>query len=186
MENDYEKRYMVAQSFRFKIKRFIFKTRPKKAYFAILALFLIVAGSFGYILIARSNLPASTNNILGTSVGSLIGNGELTDEQVIQKVAKLAVIPEVETPEVATIADINQLNNQVFFQNAENGDKVLIYRGAKRVILYRPSINKIIETGHQIEPSATPSEAPIIIEGEGEEDELLPSISPTNTPTPTS
>lgn len=119
---------------------------------------------------------------MGTSVGSLIGNGELTDEQVIEKVAELAVIPENETPEVATIADINQLNNQVFFQKAENGDKVLIYRGAKLVILYR-SVNKIIETGHQIEPSPTPSEAPIIIEGEGEEDELLPSISPTSSPT---
>jgi len=186
MENDYqyESQYRLPQRIIFKIRRFLYKTISKKVYIAILVLFLVAGGSFAYVLLTNKNIPVSSNNILGDSVSSLLGGGgEMSDEQVIEKVTKLTTVPEGETPEVATIADVNQLNNQVFFQNAQNGDKVLVYKGAKRVILYRPEINKIIETGHQIEPTPMPSEAPIIIEGEGEEDELLPSISPTNTPT---
>lgn len=64
---------------------------------------------------------------------------------LVAKVSQLMVLPANETPTVATITNADQLKNQPFFANAQNGDKLLAYMQAKEAILYRPSINKIIE-----------------------------------------
>ena len=51
-----------------------------------------------------------------------------------------------------------KLRNQTLFQNAQNGDKVLIFNQAKRAIVYRPSENVIIEIGNVVvAPQSTPS-----------------------------
>jgi hypothetical protein len=68
-------------------------------------------------------------------------------ESLITKIGKHIVLPTGEIPTLATVSDINQLKGQEFFKNAKNGDKVLIYQNAKKAILYRPSINRIIEVG---------------------------------------
>ena len=59
-------------------------------------------------------------------------------------VAKLIELPN-EDPTVATVVDASKLKTQSFFANAQNGDKVLLFPQAKKAILYRPSINKVIE-----------------------------------------
>lgn len=66
-------------------------------------------------------------------------------EQIVKKVSLLMELPKGETPTLATVSDKTKLQNQSFFQNAENGDRILVYSGAKRAILYRPSTNKIID-----------------------------------------
>ena len=66
---------------------------------------------------------------------------------LIQNVGKLIQLPTDEDPSVATIADISKLKDQPFFAHGQNGDKVLIYANKKKAIIYRPSINKIIEAG---------------------------------------
>ena len=68
----------------------------------------------------------------------------LTDIDVVDKVGKLMILPG-ETATIATVTDVTKLNSQVFFKNAKNGDKVLIFTAAGKAILYRPGINKIIE-----------------------------------------
>ena len=83
-------------------------------------------------------------------------------QAVIAKVGKLIVLPENETPTLATVSDPEKLQGQAFFANAKKGDQVLIYTNAKKAILYDPSQNKIVEvapvnTGTQ--PDATPSNA---------------------------
>lgn len=69
------------------------------------------------------------------------------NQKVIDAVGKLITLPTDETPSIATVTDAAKLKSQSFFQNAQNGDKVLIYSQAKKAIIYRPSTNKIIEVG---------------------------------------
>lgn len=72
------------------------------------------------------------------------------------------ILPEGETPTIATVSDADKVKSQTFFQRAENGDKVIVYQQAKKAILYRPSIHKIVEvtsisiTTPAVQP-ATPS-----------------------------
>lgn len=64
---------------------------------------------------------------------------------IVAKVSKLIVLPTGETPTVATVSDPTALKDQVFFANAQKGDKVLIYAQAKKAILYSVTLNKIID-----------------------------------------
>ena len=80
--------------------------------------------------------------------------------KLVLEVGKLMDLPKNETPTVATVTDINKLKAETFFQNAKNGDKVLIYQNAKKVILYNPTAKKIVNVGpfsmgaNQATPSA--------------------------------
>ncbi len=65
--------------------------------------------------------------------------------QVVNVVGKLITLPTGETPSLATVSDVSKLQDQIFFKNAQDGDRVLIYTEAKKAILYRPSTNKVID-----------------------------------------
>ncbi len=68
------------------------------------------------------------------------------NQKIITAVGKLALLPEGETPTIATVTDAGKLKSaQAFFAKAADGDKVLIYTQALKAIMYRPSENKIIE-----------------------------------------
>lgn len=63
---------------------------------------------------------------------------------ISRNIGKFMELPN-ETPTLATVTDKEKLQDQVFFQNAQNGDKVLIYSQAQKAILYRPSTSKVVE-----------------------------------------
>lgn len=87
-------------------------------------------------------------------------------DDVLGAVGKLLDLPKDEKPTIATIADKTKIDvkQQPFFTNAANGDKVLLYVKAKKAILFRPSVNKIIEVGtlnvQQQNQPAAPTEKP--------------------------
>jgi hypothetical protein len=84
-------------------------------------------------------------------------SADATVKDLVDKVGKLMELPSNETPKIATVSDIAKLAGQAFFANAKNGDKVLIFTQAKEAILYRESINKII----QVAPVNLGSSAPV-------------------------
>ena len=66
-------------------------------------------------------------------------------QELLKTIDKIIELPRGEDPSVATVSDKTKLQDNAFFNQAENGDKVLIYVKAKKAILYRPSANKVID-----------------------------------------
>ena len=62
------------------------------------------------------------------------------------KISKHLVLPKNEEPALATITDTTKLTTP-FLKKSTDGDKLLIYQDAKKVIIYRPSIDRIIDVG---------------------------------------
>ncbi len=65
--------------------------------------------------------------------------------EVTEVIGTFMELPTGEVPTIATVLDKEKLADQAFFNNSQNGDKVLIYTTAKKAILYRPSTKKVIE-----------------------------------------
>lgn len=70
--------------------------------------------------------------------------GERDSALVLKAVSRLMVLPD-EEPTVATVADPEKLAGQEFFKAAKAGDRVLIYPGARKAILYSPTDDRIVE-----------------------------------------
>lgn len=67
--------------------------------------------------------------------------------EVKNKVAKLIDLPGDETPTLASVTDKAKLKDQPFFEDAENGDQIIIFPQAKKAIVYRESTNRLINVG---------------------------------------
>jgi hypothetical protein len=74
---------------------------------------------------------------------------------VLNKVKRLIIVPEGETPTIATISDVDKLKDRAFFATAKNGDKLLIFTNAKKAILYDPVKDRIIDVGPVSLPEPT-------------------------------
>lgn len=126
----------------------------KKVFFTILAIAILasaLAGYFYYQLYLIKQNP------------QIVSQEETAD--LVNKVSALIVLPEGETPTIATVSDPEALKDQIFFAQAEKGDKVLIYAQAKKAILYSVTLNKILEVaplniGEKITKTTPPPKAP--------------------------
>jgi hypothetical protein len=68
-------------------------------------------------------------------------------QELMNKIGDLIELPKNETPTIADVTDVEQARKQdQFYQDAQNGDKVLFYVKAGKAILYRPSTKKVITT----------------------------------------
>lgn len=74
-------------------------------------------------------------------------NPDSQRQAVLTKVGKLAILPGNETPALANVVDKTKLQANGVLREAENGDLVLIYTQNARIIIYRPSDNKIVDMG---------------------------------------
>ena len=68
-----------------------------------------------------------------------------TPDQIVEAVSKHIILPDT-VPQIAAVQDAKKLStSQTFFQNAENGDVVLVYTTA--IYLYRPSQDILVAVG---------------------------------------
>lgn len=101
----------------------------------LIAIIAIGFGGFFYYKLHKLQIKSNQNQLKEKEVDSLLS-----------KVSDLYLLPEGERPTVATVSDPLALKDKSFFTQSLKGDKVLIYTKAGKAILYRPSIDKIIET----------------------------------------
>jgi len=108
----------------------------------LIAVVLLIVFSGGVIVLKhkRQNSPALASQVTIPTKPPLPSTVTTLLDAVSQKTA----VPQDETPDVATVTDVSKLQDQLFFQKAQNGDKVLMYLTSKKAILYRPSTQTII------------------------------------------
>ena len=108
------------------------KTDGIKYTVLFLVLLGILAGTAYYY---RGATPKKENKVSEENIPELIA-----------KVGKLIVLPENEIPTVATVSNSELLKDQPFFAKAKIGDRVLVYAVAKKVYLYDPIKNRIVDS----------------------------------------
>lgn len=118
--------------------------------YLLMASVLVAAGFAGYFWYEASALRKDPQRAVQEETQKLLSN-----------ISALIVLPEGETPTVATVTDLETLKDQPFFAKAQIGDKVFIYTNSRKAILYNPATNKIVEVapvniGDQ--PPAAPAE----------------------------
>ena len=97
------------------------------------------------------------------------------DQEILESVAEVVLLPN-EAPQFATVSNVNQLKEQVFFKDAQNNDRVIIFPQAAKAILYRPSIDRVINIG------------PVTLEQPTTQDDKItdePEVGDSVDPTPT-
>lgn len=102
---------------------------------------------------------------LESQVSTLNNNPAIVEQrktdELITKVAALMEVPQNERPQAALVSDAASLKKQYpFFANVTNGDQILFYYQAGKVIVYRPSTNKIVQTGPLSISQATTATTP--------------------------
>ncbi|RJR28674.1 hypothetical protein C4564_04580 [Candidatus Microgenomates bacterium] len=105
-----------------------------------LLIFLLVVGASAATLYGVLQRP----DVLGLQV---IDESKIITENTLSVLRQMISLPDDEDPVVATVTDSEALREQPFFVNAQNEDVVFMYKKAKKVILYRPKDNKIIDVG---------------------------------------
>ncbi len=85
-------------------------------------------------------------------------NPEKEIQAISKQLRKFMDLPESPLPTMATVTEKEKLQQQDFFQKAENGDKVLIYLSEGKAILFRPSTGKVIDVA-PIRETTTPEQA---------------------------
>lgn len=119
-----------------------------------LVLFLIASLYFVYYFYSKTKLISNDSRALS----------EVQVSDVVNKVSKHIILPQDETPTLATVSDPSQLKGQAFFAKAKKGDQVLVYINAKKAILYDPVQDKIIDIAPinvtpQVDTSTLPKES---------------------------
>jgi hypothetical protein len=109
------------------------KTRFSRAVKIIFIVFVIaiMAGLAAVIVIQQRKI----NN-----------SAEVNSRKTQESVAKLMLLPDEEAI-ISEISDANSVKGQPFFAQAENGDQVLLFLEAAKIVIYRPSANKIVNAG---------------------------------------
>lgn len=121
--------------------------------FVFLVLGGVIAGGAVFGL-ARTN-----PNVLGIAATVTITQEEEA-KQLLASLSTIMDLPQDETPTITTVSDAEKAKNDTFFKNAKDGDKVIYFAESKRVILYRPADNKIIDVGF-IASTPAPTAAPL-------------------------
>ena len=86
----------------------------------------------------------ATNVVLLIRYRTAVSNNPLTQQAEVEAAVQAAVIVPDGKPIISTVADASKLANPALAEVVKNGDKLLIYGDAHRLIIYRPSVNRVV------------------------------------------
>lgn len=119
-----------------------FRRQNKKMQWLLLSAAIIVVG-----LAAATVLWTQNHHTEAASKNTQPVTKEAETDDVVKAVKKLYILPSSEKPTVAAIVDASKLQGQNFFKDAQDGDYLLIYSQIKIAIIYRKSVNKLVNVG---------------------------------------
>jgi hypothetical protein len=129
-------------------KAFVFIKANKALSITWGVLLIIGIGFGGHALLAKNHfhfvLPKYTAKIQPTPTIDPNQQIQQKNAEMIASIGKEIALPTNEQPILATVSDKTQLQNQDFFKQAQDGDKILLYPKNKKAFLYRPAINHVI------------------------------------------
>jgi hypothetical protein len=99
----------------------------------VIAAFVLITAAAVYFYLQTVKLKKTPADVAAAQV-----------KDTVAKVSRLILLPQGETPTLASVSDPSLLKSQTFFDKSQKGDQVLIYSNAKEAILYRPSTNMVI------------------------------------------
>ena len=136
---------------------------------AVLLVVLVAGGGGTYYF--YNQYQQSQKQLEEARAAADLGQNQQVVEETVGKVGALMELPQDETPTIATIRDAEKLKDHPFLSKGQAGDQLLIYTGAKVVVMYRPGTNKIVAVGTvtiqqeegqaEVTPSPTPGVTPV-------------------------
>lgn len=113
---------------------------PSRGALVLIGLLIaIILSLAGFALYTNAQYQALKKN---PSVAS-----EDTNKAILSRLGKIMKLPDDETPQIAAVSDKSKLASDVFFKDADNGDYLIVYSKARRIIVFRDSKNQIINQG---------------------------------------
>jgi hypothetical protein len=92
----------------------------------VIFILIVLSGYFYWQYSSKNNSPKSELEILMTKLS-------------------VAIDLPSESPTLASVKDKSKLPKDPFYAAAENGDKVLLFKTARKALLYRPSTGKVLQ-----------------------------------------
>lgn len=120
-------------------------SKPSKWWVLFVSIVLLLTGgAFAgkYFYLDRSAPVATPDQIEQKKVEE----AKKKTQEILGIVDKQIKLPTDEEPIMATVSDRNELQDQDFFKDAQNGDKILMYPQNKKAYLYRPSTKQVLAT----------------------------------------
>jgi hypothetical protein len=107
----------------------------KKLLSILVTIVVIAALAFGaYSYYRLSHVKSDTE--ISTKVGV---------DDLITRLSQLYLVPNGEVPTIATVTDPEKIKEKAMFISVEVGDKVFLFTNAGKAVLYRPSLDKIVD-----------------------------------------
>jgi hypothetical protein len=118
----------------------------------LLVVLLVLLAAWSYMLVQQKADLQKKVDADEKQIAQLNNNPAIVEQrktqELVAKVMKLTDLPAGERPQAAVVSDSAALKKQYsFFSSVQNGDDILFYYQAGKVIVYRPSTNKIVISG---------------------------------------
>lgn len=108
---------------------------------------LLIFGALALGLVVTAPYIWAQYHAEGVSLLAAVKGYPKNQQVTLEKISDLIVLPANEFPTQAIIQNAQSYVDHPFLSKAKDGDYLLIYPGENLVVVYRPSINKIVITG---------------------------------------